>query len=135
MKAWILIALALFLPLACGAGNPALPSTDQPSADPSPVDAEAVCAELSEKPCMDSPDCTLVPDDEAQGGYLCRQALAPCETGFRQGLDPAADCSAKAGCAFVPGRCYCAPDVTCICGGGPPPSCVEASQAPEPPAG
>jgi hypothetical protein len=79
---------------------------------------------LTELACIDSVDCTLAVADGSPE-YFCRDAEGPCETGFRQRGDGADACEAKPGCRFVPGRCYCSPDVTCICGGGPPPQCVE----------
>lgn len=121
-----LIALAA-LGLACGAPPapdsrpperaPALP----PTSAPAPADA---CAGLDEMQCITSDDCTLILVAEERG-YLCRPAEGPCERGFQQRDGSAESCEAKAGCHFVPGHCYCSPDVTCICGGGPPPQCVE----------
>ncbi len=93
---------------------------------PIPPPAKDACAQLKEPACIDSEDCTLVVAEDSSQEYLCRQASGACETGFRQRGDNAVSCEAKPGCRFVPGHCYCEPGVTCICGGGPPPQCVES---------
>lgn len=105
--------------LACSAAPPV-------AAD----DSTPPCATRSEQQCIDSPDCTLalVAEDDG-GGYLCRDTANACEEGFRQSDGTPEECEAKEGCRFDPGRCYCPPDVVCICGGGPPPSCVPADEA------
>jgi len=36
------------------------------------------------------------------------------------------ECRSTPNCEVVyPGGCYCPPEVKCVCGGGPPPICVE----------
>jgi hypothetical protein len=102
--------------------SPSSISSDSARADGAPAPAPD-CARRPEGACLDSTDCTLILDEEAQGGYRCQTAVPPCETGFRQSTGTAEECEEKAGCHFVPGRCYCSPDVVCICGGGPPPQC------------
>lgn len=122
MRGLVSSCFALSLLLACGTTSPAaVPADDGSSAAPEP---SAPCQELGEKACLDSPTCTLVQEDGARRGYRCREASPPCETGFLQGSSTAGECSAKAGCVFDPGHCYCPPDVVCVCGGGPPPGCV-----------
>lgn len=112
----------VLLALACGAQSPPNP---RPEPEPEPSDA---CAALDEMQCITSDECTLVlPEGERE--YRCRAAEGRCETGFRQHDGDAESCEAKEGCRFVPGQCYCSPDVTCICGGGPPPQCVEADDS------
>ena len=119
--------------LGCAAG-PAI--GEGTTGEGRPVAAEAPpCAALSEAACLESERCTLevvegedsdgkaIP--EGTGGYRCRAAEGPCETGFRQGSHSAEECVARSGCQFIPGRCYCPPGVVCICGGGPPPRCAE----------
>ncbi|MCB1033733.1 MAG: hypothetical protein KDD47_07860 [Acidobacteria bacterium] len=119
MSPWKIATFSFSILLACGTAAPSSRAQEAPPA----------CSELGELQCMESADCTLLLDDEAEGGYRCREAVPPCETGFKQGSDSAEACTAKAGCVFQPGRCYCRPDVVCICGGGPPPSCVAAETA------
>ncbi|MDY7093962.1 MAG: hypothetical protein SX243_13425 [Acidobacteriota bacterium] len=124
------------LVLACGSGAEPTPQT-QPQATggetapeaPPAEDAEAqeaACLSLAQTPCTKSPDCTLVQDESAESGYRCRAAQGPCEEGFRQQGSTQEDCESREGCRFEPARCYCPPEVTCVCGGGPPARCVEA---------
>ncbi|HEX9734430.1 MAG TPA: hypothetical protein VGG06_20860 [Thermoanaerobaculia bacterium] len=119
-----IVVLAL-LGLACGA--PSAPNTSAP--DPVTEPEADACASLDEMQCITSAECTLI---LPEGGreYRCRTAEGRCEQGFRQYDGDAEACEAKEGCRFVPGQCYCSPDVTCICGGGPPPQCVEAAADP-----
>lgn len=112
----------ILLGLACAA-----PSAPIPLPGDEPADA---CAGLDEMRCITSDECTLVLPEEGRE-YRCRTAEGRCERGFRQHDGDAESCEAKEGCRFVPGQCYCSPNVTCICGGGPPPQCVEAAAAPE----
>ena len=111
-----LLALLIASLASCGEGDPTSPQL--------PAD----CGALSELPCINSSACTLVLADGGVGVYLCREAADACERGFRQRTDTRAACEAKPGCRFVPGVCYCPPDVTCVCGGGPPPRCESASE-------
>ncbi len=107
----ILIPLFAALALAC---------SDSPTSTPgSPAER---CAQASELACINSAECTLV--QPAPGTYFCREAVGPCEIGFVQNQGTQQTCEAKPGCAYVFPDCYCAPDVTCVCGGGPPPQCV-----------
>ncbi|MEE8524593.1 MAG: hypothetical protein V3T72_11735 [Thermoanaerobaculia bacterium] len=115
----VLIALVAF---SCG--RPAPPDPVPP--EPVPPPAAGACGQLNELACINSGRCSLVVAEDSSHGYLCRDATGPCEIGFRQRGGDAEACAAKPGCRFVPGRCYCSPDVTCICGGGPPPQCVES---------
>lgn len=79
------------------------------------------CASLGELECLASSECTLRLAENA-GAYLCAVAADRCERGFVQGEARADDC--PEGCTFVPARCYCAPGMTCVCGGGPPAACT-----------
>ncbi|MCB1058124.1 MAG: hypothetical protein KDD11_21705 [Acidobacteria bacterium] len=117
---WHLTVPALLLAalLGCAAPRPALSDDTLPP-----------CAERTEKQCIDSPDCTLAPTGDENTGYICRDTANECEAGFRQSDGTPAECQAKPGCRFSPGRCYCPPDVQCVCGGGPPPSCVPSEPA------
>ena len=82
------------------------------------------CESLSELACIKSPTCTLVQVETNR--YLCRVATGKCELGFIQwGEKQQERCESKPGCAYVPGNCYCRPDVACPCGGGKPPQCIE----------
>jgi len=110
------------LGLACAA-----PSAPNPLPVAELADA---CAGLDEMQCITSDECTLIFTEEERE-YRCRAAEGRCERGFRQHEGDAEACEAKEGCRYVPGQCYCSPDVTCICGGGPPPQCVEAAADPE----
>jgi hypothetical protein len=126
------IVLVVLVAIACGCGRPLPPHPVPPEPMPPetvppvlPSDGGA-CARLTELACIDSDRCTLAVTEDGSREYVCREAAGPCETGFRQRGNDADACEAKSGCRFVPGRCYCSPDVTCICGGGPPPQCVES---------
>lgn len=87
------------------------------------------CAETSIKVCGKSPNCMV--EQKPDGKYLCRDAANSCETGFVQegGKAMAKVCNDKPGCTFDPGKCYCPPGVTCVCGGGAPASCVASSES------
>jgi hypothetical protein len=131
-----LLALST-LALACSSGaDPApQPPTEVSDDDGAPEappeepgeEPQESCSELAETPCRKSPDCTLVQDESQGSGYLCRAAQGPCEQGFRQEGNSREECEEREGCRFEPGDCYCPPEVTCVCGGGPPPRCVEAA--------
>jgi hypothetical protein len=86
------------------------------------------CGEATERECLNSGECTLV-QTEVHGKYVCRTAVGPCETGFRQGGGDYGDikqaCESKSGCEFSPPSCFCPQGLSCTCGGGPPPQCVE----------
>jgi len=95
------------------------------------VHAEAKsCGTISVLECLHSAECTLVPTDQ-RGKYTCRAAVGHCEVGFMQEAegDIKQQCESKPGCEFQPGSCFCPPDKTCVCGGGPPAQCVESSKA------
>lgn len=105
---------------ACCAAPPAQTLDRASDRESTPPPEQAVdCAALSELACIDSADCTL--RQEAEGTYACAAPADDCERGFAQRGGRREDC--PEGCDFVPARCYCAPDVTCVCGGGPPASC------------
>ncbi len=98
-------------------------STAPTAAETAPAlerEARVDCGALSEIACIDSRDCTLRLG--VSEGYVCSPPAGSCEEGFAQRSAMAEDCPAE--CTFVPARCYCAPDVTCICSGGPPAQCV-----------
>ena len=80
------------------------------------------CQQLTEKACLTSAACTLKKTKEASG-YECLPAKDHCELLFRQNEGTKEICESKQGCEFVPGQCYCPPDVLCVCGGGEPPLC------------
>jgi hypothetical protein len=82
------------------------------------------CNLLSELNCIKTPACTLV--QKGVNDYQCRGAVGKCEVDFIQwGEKQIESCETKPGCKYVPGNCYCPPDVLCRCGGGKPPQCVE----------
>lgn len=83
--------------------------------------------DLTELQCINSAESTLILVGEMTGEYMCRPSEGSCEPGFRQRTDTEESCEAKKGCVFIPGFCYCSPDLVCFCGGGPPPQCVEGS--------
>ena len=103
------------------AGCAASPST--PAGSEAIESASAGCAALSELACIDSAECTL---RQVEGGYACTDPRSDCEIGFVQRGGRREDCAGE-GCVYQPANCYCAPDVTCVCGGGPPAQCVAAS--------
>ena len=86
----------------------------------------ASCSEATEHECLQSTQCTLV-QTRVHGKYTCRTAIGHCEIGFRQSADYDIqnDCEAKLGCVFKIANCFCPPNLTCACGGGPPAQCVE----------
>lgn len=107
-----------------------------------PIESNADCVSLARAECMASSRCVLVllrPDDEID--YACRPAENDCERGLPQDSLAANDgsaCSARDGCAYRAGQCYCpchdagrtevpdlasTPSCDCECAGGPPPSC------------
>jgi hypothetical protein len=81
------------------------------------------CEKLTELQCINSADCTLHQRGARGSHYSCEAAANACERGFKQKSGTQADCESKTGCIFVPQSCYCAPDVICRCGGGPPSQC------------
>ena len=81
------------------------------------------CDELTELRCIAAAECTLHQVADAGNGYVCKVAANMCEHGFKQKSGTRSDCESKTGCVFVPQSCYCAPDVICFCGGGPPSQC------------
>lgn len=118
--------------LACSSGaepaprNQSATSKGETAADET---AEATsCEGLDQTPCRKSPDCTLVQDESAESGYRCRAAEGPCEEGFRQEGSSREECENREGCRFQPANCYCPPEVTCVCGGGPPSRCAGAAE-------
>ena len=87
------------------------------------ADSES-CESLTELACIKSPACTLVQVET--NSYRCRPATGKCELGFLQwGEKQKENCESKPDCKYVPGSCYCPPDVICRCGGGRPPQCVK----------
>ena len=84
------------------------------------------CDAMSESQCIDSSECTLVLASPQPPDYTCVAARNACEQGFVQRTGDATSCEATQGCKFVPGECYCPPDLVCVCGGGPPPQCEPA---------
>jgi hypothetical protein len=81
------------------------------------------CEKLTELQCINAPDCTLHQRGTTGSDYSCEAPANACEQGFKQKSGTRADCESKAGCVFVPQNCYCAPDVICRCGSGPPSQC------------
>jgi len=79
------------------------------------------CESLPILDCLESLQCTLTTKDT---GYVCRKADNHCEQDFSQKTGTAEQCTAKPNCQFIPGKCFCPPDVICVCGGGPPRMCV-----------
>ena len=82
-----------------------------------------VSTKVSDSQCLRSSDYTL---HRNEGGYYCLPAVSRCEKGFVQGSDKPSLCEAKTGCKYIPGDCFCQPDINvmCVCGGGEPPMCV-----------
>ncbi|MDH3402664.1 MAG: hypothetical protein OEP45_03540 [Acidobacteriota bacterium] len=126
MAAWAVLEVVAvgWLLQACGsAGSNGSPPPDvtQP-----PVEAprQVACDARDELACLDSSDCTLRQAEDKT--YYCAEPASACEEGFVQSSATAEACVGE-GCTFVPAVCYCAPDVTCVCGGGPPAQCVAAS--------
>ena len=82
------------------------------------------CSSLTELQCIKSTECTL--KFVERNKYVCAPANGKCEVGFIQwGDNQVQSCESKSGCKYVPGSCYCRPDVICRCGGGEPPKCIE----------
>jgi len=79
------------------------------------------CESLPISDCLVSLQCTLTTKDK---GYICRKARNHCEQDFSQKTGTAEQCTTKPNCQFIPGKCFCPPDVICVCGGGPPRMCV-----------
>ncbi len=78
---------------------------------------EVDCGRLSEADCWKArPTCVLVYGGK-QDAYICRASQNECER-----LDASA-CTKAGQCFYDPGFCYCPPELTCGCGGGPPPLC------------
>ena len=152
---------------AADANSPAEPATVQLRTDgDSAVSADAEsperesagdlvadCSKLTRTACMDSKECTLVLDPNAEkprsGKYLCRPALGSCEENLSQAeltrgsTQAEAErskllCSDRPGCSFKRAECYCAcngygatavndgaeaPSCNCVCAGGTPSAC------------
>jgi hypothetical protein len=84
------------------------------------------CARATELACVESTECTLDQVLTENGkSYQCRPDVNECQRGFAQKTGSPEACEAKPGCRFVPASCYCAPDVLCVCGGGPPSQCAK----------
>jgi len=96
---------------------------------PSAASANGPCTERSELQCIDSSDCTLQQLGPPGSEYTCSESTHPCEKDFRQRSGTRKECEAKGGCVYVPQSCYCAPDVLCVCGGGPPRQCLPETNA------
>ncbi len=84
--------------------------------------ASIECDSLSELDCLKSMDCVLDQEPETKN-YFCRNPVDDCEKGFSQYDPKKKACESKSNCQFIPGKCYCPPDVLCVCGGGSPPFC------------
>lgn len=110
-----MLALSVAISLWSAAGVSAPPAGSQ-------------CQSLSERECLESTQCDLV-QVAVHGAYECRASVNRCAIGFRQGGegDIKQQCESQTGCKFVPASCFCPPDLTCACGGGPPPQCVDGS--------
>jgi hypothetical protein len=155
----IVLLLGACAPAMQGPDGPAQERAATPSSKPEPrepvVDAPAVvdrpCESMTRTECMRSTECTLEQEVERSDRYRCRPSLAPCEVGLAQAAfwgsgaegvsrsrEQQAECSARPGCAFVDGGCYCpcrgmgqtavpdgdeAVDCKCECASGPPPTC------------
>ena len=105
--------LGLLLLTACKSSQaPVEPAPEPVVVAPTPTDA---CAALDESACWQDASCIL----DASG---CHSPATRCETGFSQSAP--SECTNKPGCSLVQEPCFCPPDVTCICGGGAPPTCV-----------
>ena len=62
-------------------------------------------------------------EETADGGDKCPSIVYGT---YPQYLRSLANCRSTPNCEVIyPGECYCPPGVQCICGGGPPPKCVE----------
>src|SRR5580765_3833900 len=101
------------------------------------VQAE-ICSKLTRTACMASTNCKLSRKSEAR--YVFSKASTNCDSGIAQSsIDFKTKCTARKGCEFKPGNCYCecrnygstpvqdgdeAPNCNCYCAGGDPPQCV-----------
>jgi len=88
------------------------------------------CSELKDTECIERSACVISTDKEP----VCREAISKCEIDFYQGFEVEVDnkslCENKDGCKYIePGPCFCPPNVTCVCGGGKPPECVDVEKA------
>lgn len=88
---------------------------------------ELSCQQLAERDCLASAACTLKKVKNSTV-YQCLPAEDHCELLFRQSEGTKEICEEKQDCEFVPAKCYCPPDVYCICGGGEPPQCKSKNQ-------
>src|SRR5712692_6269441 len=68
------------------------------------------CAVLDRAECHKSAMCIVSKTE--RGDYRCRARKGRCEANFNQwGPRAHESCEARVGCKFVPGRCYCPPNV------------------------
>jgi len=83
------------------------------------------CEQLSHSACLGSEQCSLVVNEMINDPktFVCRRSTNRCDTGFVQHSDTKESCESRPGCAYISDPCFCPPDVTCICNGGPPPQC------------
>jgi hypothetical protein len=96
--------------------------------EPAEIDSEGpLCRDLSESECIDSAACNLVQPDGPDTPYICGSPEDHCGSLFRQRDGSKSTCESKPGCTFVEQQCYCAPETTCVCSGGPPSQCVADS--------
>lgn len=115
---------------------------------PDDIHAQPVdCAALSKLDCVVSTQCMLT-QTNLQNPISCVAPKNRCEIGFQQAIlsengwtinramhqKTIDQCQSRPGCKYEPaGQCFCPPDVNCICGGGPPPSCLQSDVGELPP--
>jgi hypothetical protein len=97
------------------------------------------CDDMTAAQCLLAARCVLEAVPRGDPRYVCREAKGPCEGGIAQfpALAFKAHCEGKAGCRYVPARCFCPtaqtrvratpPPINCACGGGPPHRCMAAA--------
>ncbi len=86
--------------------------------------SSTACEQRGVGECLAASACAVVLASERPADYSCVDA-GRCGEDFDQVDGTVDSCEARDGCSYVPGECFCAPGLTCICGGGPPPRCVE----------
>jgi hypothetical protein len=96
---------------------------------PSVASADDPCSKRTELQCIEAVDCTLRQLGPPNSEYSCFESANLCEKNFKQKSDTREDCESKTGCVYIPPSCYCAPDVLCVCGGGPPGQCRPVTNA------
>ena len=81
------------------------------------------CVALEEQSCLESKKCIL--KQKTNKEYYCSEAKIKCEVGFVQwGKSSESSCTTNKECRYIPANCYCAPKVTCRCGGSAPAICA-----------